>query len=351
MGSTWSRLKDLPLVVESYALEGLRRDVSSGFTRHTTVIALHGAGEIGEGEDVTYGEEDQLAFQAHGGSQPLAGRFTLESFSAHLDDLALFPEKPEHAASVDYRRWAFESAALDLALRQAGTSLARRLERTLQPLRFVVSLRLDDDDPTVEPIRKRLELYPWMRFKLDPTSSWSDDLLGELARLDVVDVVDFKGHYEGTVVDQEADPELYRRVIEALPDAFIEDPHIDDRTAPILEPYTDRITWDAPIHSVADIEAREVLPKVVNVKPSRFGPLRRLFDAFDFCADRGIGMYGGGQFELGPGRGHIQYLAAMFHPDSCNDVAPDGFHAADPTPGLPGSPLAVAAHETGFRRG
>ena len=30
--------------------------------------------------------------------------------------------------------------------------------------------------------------------------------------------------------------------------------------------------------------------------------------------ERGIALYGGGQFELGPGRGHIQYLASLFHP-------------------------------------
>ena len=36
-------------------------------------------------------------------------------------------------------------------------------------------------------------------------------------------------------------------------------------------------------------------------------------------------MYGGGQFELGPGRGQIQYLASVFHPDGPNDVAPTGF--------------------------
>jgi hypothetical protein len=62
-------------------------------------------------------------------------------------------------------------------------------------------------------------------------------------------------------------------------------------------------------------------------------------------------MYGGGQFELGPGRGQIQLLASLYHPDTPNDVSPGGFHAADPPPGLPTSPLAVQAHPTGFRWG
>jgi hypothetical protein len=49
--STYDLLADLPLEVEDYALEGLERDVSSGFTRATTVIRLRGHGEEGIGED------------------------------------------------------------------------------------------------------------------------------------------------------------------------------------------------------------------------------------------------------------------------------------------------------------
>ena len=43
----------------------------------------------------------------------------------------------------------------------------------------------------------------------------------------------------------------------------------------------------------------------------------------------------GGPFELGPGRGQIQYHASLFHPDAPNDVAPSGFNLPDPAPGLP----------------
>ena len=41
-----------------------------------------------------------------------------------------------------------------------------------------------------------------------------------------------------------------------------------------LRPFEDRITWDAPIHSVDDILAMPVLPRTVNLKPSRFGSVR-----------------------------------------------------------------------------
>ena len=135
----------------------------------------------------------------------------------------------------------------------------------------------------------------------------------------------------------------------AFPDAWIEDPALTPETDPILEPHRDRITWDAPIHSIADIESLAFPPRMVNIKPSRFGPLRELFAAYDYCDEHGIGAYGGGQFELGPGRGHIQYLASLFHPATPNDVAPSDYNLAEPPPGLPVSPLDPAVAPAGFR--
>ena len=114
----------------------------------------------------------------------------------------------------------------------------------------------------------------------------------------------------------------------------------------MLEPHADRFTWDAPIHSIADIEALPYPPKMVNVKPSRFGGLQSLMDAYDYLAERGIGAYGGGQFELGPGRGHIQYLASLFHPDTPNDVAPGGYNLVDPPAGPARQPARAAPDAT-----
>ena len=345
---TYAAITDLPLEIDAYELDGRERSIAGGFTRRTTVVRLRGGAEEGVGEDVVYDERDQLAFQEAGGNLPLAGTFTLESFSRLLDGLALFPEPPGHDAYRHYRRWAFESAALDLALRQQGVSLAAALGRPARPVTFVVSLRLPEP-PTTEPIRRWLDLYPGLRFKLDPTSSWNETLIGELASLGVVDTVDLKGAYRGTPVDQPADPVLYARVAEAFPTAWIEDPALTPETERVLAPHRDRITWDAPIHSVADIEALPFEPRTLNVKPSRFGSLRALFDGYDFCAERGISVYGGGQSELGPGRGQIQYLASLFHPDTPNDVAPSAYNDPDPRPGLPTSPLEPAPARAGFR--
>jgi hypothetical protein len=344
------RLADLPLHVEGYALQGLTRDVSSAFTRVSTVIRMHGAGEEGVGEDVTYDAPDHEILQTAGPVLPFAGEWTLGSFCDHVEALDLWPAPPQREPSRLYRVWAYESTALDLALRQAGTSLYAALGRESHPVRFVVSLRLGEP-PTLDPVTKRLERYPSLRFKLDPTTEWTPEIIAGLVTTGAVDSVDFKGLYEGTIVDQPADPVLYRRVVEAFPDAWIEDPKLTEEIDAILLPYRDRITWDAPIHGVADIEALPFPPRMVNVKPSRLGPLRSLFAAYEFCETRGIRMYGGGQFELGPGRGHIQYLASVFHPDTPNDVAPGGYNAPDVAAGLPDSPLAPLAHDTGFRWG
>ena len=351
--STYDRVAELPVEIESYELEGRELAFGEQFTRYTTLIRLRGGGEEGVGEDVVYDGLDHASFQAAGGSLPLAGSYTFDSFSRRLDELDLFPDPPVREQSLDYRRWAFESAALDLALRQSGRSLADVVGREPRPVNFVVSMRLgslDPDEPeTTEKVHRMLELYPGTRFKLDPTNKWTRELVDDLVATGAVDSVDLKGFYRGTPVDVQTDPELYRLVAEAFPSAWIEDPDVTDETRPVLEPHKDRITWDAPIHSVADIEARPWKPRMVNIKPSRFGPVRRLFDTYDYCEREGIGAYGGGQTELDAGRGQIQYLASLFHPDTPNDTAPSGYNHLETPKGLPTSPLEPKIDSAGFR--
>jgi hypothetical protein len=340
--------------IGGYSLESRELELGPEFTRHTTLITLHGGGDQGVGEDVVYDGEDHFAMREAGPVLPLAGSWTLGSLSDHLAGLDLFAAKPPvREPSRAYRRWAFESAALDLALRQAGRSLPEQLGRELRPLNYVVSMRLtapaQGEPETSERLLDVLERYPGTRFKLDPTNTWSDELIAELAATGAVDSLDLKGQYKGTPVDVETDPELYRKLIEAFPDAWLEDPDINEQTRSVLEPHRDRITWDAPIHSVDDVLALEWPPRTVNIKPSRVGSLVELCRAYDFCAERGIGAYGGGQSELDVGRDHIQYLAALFHPDTPNDVAPSPFNRRHVPDGLTASPIELTPAATGFR--
>jgi hypothetical protein len=346
VSALYDAVRDLPLRVEGYDLDLLELQARPDFLRKTTVVRLHGAGEEGIGEDVTYEAAEHDRLRERGSDLPLAGEWTLHAFSRHLAELPLFDPAPDRAVYLDYRRWAFESAALDLALRQAGRSLGEAVGREPQPVSFVVSMSLGSP-PSAARVHAWLALYPRLRFKLDASPEWTDELVAELAATGAVDSIDFKGHYRGTVVETPPDPALYRRVAEGLPHAWLEDPALTEETLPVLEPHRDRVTWDAVVHSVADIEALPWPPRTVNVKPSRFGSVERLFAAYDYCEARRIGAYGGGQWELGPGRGQIQLLAALFHPDTPNDVAPREFNL-EPQPGLPESPLAVRPRATGF---
>ena len=318
--STWDAVRALPLRVDDYVLEPLEHQGAAGFTMRRTVLVLRGGGEEGRGEDVEYDGDVQLRFQQQGGKLPLAGEHTLESFSLL------------HAGQPPYRRWAYESAALDLALRQAGRSLAQQIGREQRPLTFVVSTR-------TAAVPAWSELYPSLRFKLDPDADWTDELIGSLPA-DRVDTVDFKGIYRGEF-GSPPDAALYRRVAEAFPSAWLEDPALTRETADALAAHRDRITWDAPIHDWSDVEALPFRPRCLNSKPSRFGSVRRLFEFYDRCADAGIALYGGGQYELGVGRDQIQLLASLFHPDAPNDVAPAAYNTSEPRTGLPDSPLLV----------
>ena len=204
--SLYDAVRELPLTVEGYELELLSLQARADFLRKTTVIHLLGAAEEGIGEDVTYQGEEHDRLQQRGPDLPLAGSWTVHTFSEHLATLPLFDAEPAQHAYYDYRRWAFESAALDLALRQAGLSLGAALGREARPVSFVVSGGLGDPPSTVR-FHEWLALYPGLRFKLDAQPGWTEQLVAELAGHRARSTpIDFKGQYRGTVVDTPARP-------------------------------------------------------------------------------------------------------------------------------------------------
>ncbi|UPV76321.1 hypothetical protein M0R89_19350 (plasmid) [Halorussus limi] len=342
--SLYEQVADLPLTVEGVAYERRERETTK-FTRATTVVSLSGGGEVGAGEDVTYDAElhpipDEF---------DLAGEYTFDSFSAKLAELDLFPG--EEAGDVDdhfrhYRRWAFESAALDLALRQADTDLGAALDCEYDPVRFVASPVLGDP-PSADPLREWHERVPGLEFKLDADEGWTDDLLADLSG-EGVRVVDFKAYYEDAEVAGSDDADLYRRVAEAFPDAILEDPAWTDETARALDSARGRVSWDYPITDVESVRELPIDPDWLNIKPSRFGSVESLLDTVEFCENEGVRMYGGGQFELDAGRRQLHLLASLFYPESPNDVAPTGYNDRAAPDGLPTSPLSVS-DVRGFR--
>src|SRR5699024_415030 len=115
--------------------------------------------------------------------------------------------------------------------------------------------------------------------------------------------------------------------------------------------HRERITWDAPVHGVEDIEALPFQPRTINVKPSRNGSWQKLLHTYEWCAERGTTNYGGGQSERSAGRGQIQDRAALADAGEANDIAPAGYDWADfPETGLPAKPLAPDIEPTGVRR-
>jgi hypothetical protein len=249
----WDRLRDLELVVDAFRTERRSVDVSSQFTRVTTTVVFGGAGHEGRGEDVTYTAEDHDWFP----EPELPGATTLGAFSDAVDGLTLFQGDPKMAAATDYRRWALESAALDLALRQLGLGFGQALDRDERPVRFVASTR---DDAFAW-----LAAAPHLELKLDPENEWERPFMERLAVTGRVRVLDLKAYYTGTPVDVVPDPELYRNVVELFPDVVIEDASLADECGEVLRGQEKRLSFDAPIHSVGDVRSLSVVPGWLNI--------------------------------------------------------------------------------------
>ena len=344
--SLWSRIADLPLLIESHALE--RLEAPGALERVTTHVRLRGRGAEGLGEDIGGVPEEHDALASAGSALPLAGEWTFGTFADHLAGVDLWPVPPRWDMSRRWRNWAFESAAFDLALRQAGLDLAGALNRRPAPVRFVNSLGLGSP-PGVGAIGRRLERYPGLRFKLDAQASWSPELASQVAATGAVDVIDFKGRYELPVEDEFALLAMYEAVLDRFDGVILEDPHDRPDVAALVAPHAARVSFDAPIATAADVEAAAFGARIVNVKPSRIGSLRALLDVYAHCEAAGVRMYGGGMGELGVGRGQVQLLASLFHPDAPNDVAPSPYNLPDLPDGLPTSPLEPPGRVTGFR--
>jgi hypothetical protein len=334
--SLWDSVAGLEVKVDGYKLERRESQTPSGWTRVTTTVVVEGEGQAGAGEDVTYGADDHDHVPAE---LMFAGTWTLDDISRRLDELELWDGDPDNHTGQDHRRWAFESALLDLALRQNELGLGEAFGRQELPVRFVVSTRAAPD--------RWLEVEPQLEFKLDAETDWDRAFMRHLRELDRVRVVDLKAYYRGTSVDLSPDPELYRAIVEELPEVIVEDAWLEDGLREALAGAEDRLSFDAPVHSLADLDGLPLEPLWLNIKPSRFGTVRGLLETIEACEERGIHLYGGGQYELGAGRPQIQRLASVFYPEGPNDVAPSVYNEGEPRAGLPQSPLP-AREEPGF---
>ena len=123
--------------------------------------------------------------------------------------------------------------------------------RTARPVSFVASPRIGTHRAWPAPHAARAQ--PELRFKLDPTPGWDEDLwpagAAGLRRRDR-----HQGSYRNVSVAMAPEAGLYRRVIEGLPAAWMRIRR-RVRDVALLAEHRERITWDEPIHSIADVEA------------------------------------------------------------------------------------------------
>ena len=313
--SLYDDVKDLPLEIDGVRARGPRapgpRATSSARRRS---IHLHGAGEEGIGEDVTYHGEEHDRSQKRGPVLPLAGSWTLDSLL----------RAPRHAAALRARARAARVPRLPpLGVRERrarpraapGGHLARRRGRPRAAtgrVRRLDGARLATLDGAIRRVASPLPGPPLQarrerRSGRTSSSRSSPPPARSTRSTSRASTAARSSTRRPTPISTGASPKGCR-----TPGSRIPASRGDDA---VLEPHADRVTWDAIIHSVEDIESLRWPPKTVNVKPSRFGSVERLFAAYDYCEAHGIGAYGGGQWELGPGRGQIQLLAALFHPD------------------------------------
>lgn len=346
--SSYDRLGALPLTIGDVELTQRYTETASGFERTTTVITFEGDGHRGRGEDVCYATEAHEALAETGLDLPLDTIETVDDLHRAIDPASFrFGIDDPSEVSRNYRRWAIESAGLDLALRQRGVSLAAALDRTYEPVRFVTSPRLGDP-PSAERVLELCDTVDRIGFKLDPTPDWDEVLIEQLRATEAVHILDLKGLYEDPDVGQPADAEGYARLLEAFPEAVFEDPAVTPDTRPVLAEATQQLSWDYPIRSVDDIDTRPWPPAYLNIKPSRFGSIKQLLATIELAQERGIRLYGGGQFELDVGREHLHVIASLWYPDGPNDIAPTEYHAPDDIRSLPSTPLEPPSAPVGL---
>lgn len=315
------RLLDLPLQVEHARC--VRRDVPvpsyAGGPRPSSTLQLEGRGVAGRGEHVGWTPGAHRAFAHAVAGLDLATCPTVGALATLAGRALAHP----------YDRAALEAAAIDLALRQAGTDPGRAIGRTPRPLRYVPSF-----ERVADPVARARSEPAHLALKIDADPAWPDTTWRDLAALGRIAVLDFK--LSGAAREHELAHSL-------MPAALLEDP------LPAVEPWSPslrrRLSLDAAVTSAAAVDAIEERPAAVNVKPARIGGVLEALAVIEACAHRDIDVYFGGMFEVDVGRRQLQALAALLCPDGPNDLAPIALdHAPAPRPRR----LPVPPQDAGF---
>jgi len=314
-------LAALPVCVE--AVEVQRRAVAvddyAGGPRPSSVVLLSGLGQVGRGENVAFTEDEQARFAAGASSLLRAGARGDGAWRGRVDTLL-------DQAARGYQRAALEAALLDLALSQAGTTLAALAGAHERSIRVVLSFAARRDPAAhVKALRaarrgrvgagpeRGAPPAPEVELKIDVDPSWDAAAATALAAERGVAVLDFKGRGEAR---------LAALLSPLFPAALFEDPP-EGTTHP-------RRARDASLPDTPAVEAALSRGEAVNLKAPRMGGPLEVLRALERVRQAGPGSpadharvaYIGGMFEVDVGRTQARQLAALFCPDGPNDLAP-----------------------------
>ena len=337
-------VRDLPLEIDGSRVRGRDASRSRPSSRARRHVVMRGGGARGprRGRHLRPG-------RARPGPLPAArrctGSWTLDSLSKHLDELELFPAgEPGQHAYRDYRRWAFESVGARPRA-AAGRPLARRGARTRGA---AADVRLVDPRHLARRLARAL---PRAALQARPDAGVDGragrDARGARQRRRRRPEGPVPRHGRRQPGRPGALPARRRR----LPGRVDRGPGADagDRRRARAAPRPHHVGRADPL--VGRRRGAAVRARGASTASRRASARSRGCSSSTTAAPRhGIALYGGGQFELGVGRGQIQLLAALFHPDGSNDVAPGGYNAPEPLPGLGRARSTRARQPLGFRR-
>ena len=318
------RLRNLEFTVETLHVQAfhvMAPDYPGG-VRPTGLVTLGGRGCLGRGEHVAFDETEQARFAVQASVPLFVSRATLGDGPAPF------------AMTSDQERWrgaALQGALIDLALRQADLSMSDLVEApSPDPMRFLVSF-----DACPDPASRLHALsrhYPGARYKVDVDPSWDEPAIAALASTGAVEVLDFKGRGDRSLVD---------RLAQRLPDALLEDPP----AGAAIE--AARVVRDMGLTTVAEVARAVAAGHRVNLKAPRMGGFLAALDGLAACAASSLPQPAsfGGMFEVGVGRRQARALAALYTPGAGNDLAP--LRAVEPPPGA-GDHLLVSLDRPGF---
>ena len=307
-------------MLEPQALE------TPGFERVSTTIVMRGGGHEGRGEDICYTPTD------HDACRPAPARGRPRSPRSRAPRRRTCSRRPGLHAARDYRRWAFESAALDLALRQAGAARRGRRAAGAAALR-----RLDAARRARLAGRATGSSSRSTRFRASGTwRTWTPGRDRAHPR------VRSQGALPRHPVDSVPDAAFHALIAGHFPEAVLEDVSLDADVLAALAGDLGRVSFDAPIHSLADVDALPCRSGTSTSSRRASARSRASSSASTPAWSAGSSCTAAASSSSASGAARSGDREPLL-PGHAERRRPPAYNAPEPVAGLPQSPLAAGA--------